>query len=202
MGGIAAARSGDGALRDRARRSRGRRRRRRKELRLTDLHLSPLDVVYAPATGRSAPGEIEQRLLNAAAPLFAGMPADSIAARRAGDAAPTGRPTTSSYGEFAEMVRAAHALVTGTRGIDGSELNLPEANQPAGVDIAELKGRADRAAQASAGRRRSWRRGSPHRADASLDTRSRRCSSSCSRLRHQRRRAVSAAVTRTRTARR
>ena len=51
-----------------------------------------------------------------------------------------------SYGEFAEVVRAAQALVTGLRGIDGSELNLPEANQGNGIDVAELAGRADRAA--------------------------------------------------------
>ena len=85
-------------------------------------------------------------------------------------AAPTGRRTTSSYGEFAEMVRAAHALITGTRGIDGSEMNLPEANQPAGIDVAELKGRADNAAQElrrTSDELAAWLAAS---ADASLDT--------------------------------
>ena len=140
-----------------------------RELRLTELHLSPLDVVYAPATGPSAPGEIEQRLINAAAPLFAGMPPDSILRVRPGRGANWPADDTS-YGEFAEMVRAAHALITGTRGIDGSEMNLPEANQPAGVDMAELKGRADNAAQElrrTADELVAWLGAS---ADASLDT--------------------------------
>ena len=140
-----------------------------RELRLTELHLSPLDVLYAPATGPSAPGETEQRLLHAAAPLFAGRPPDSILRVRPERGA-NWSADDMSYGEFAEMVRAAHALITGTRGIDGSEMNLPEANQPAGVDVAELKGRADNAAQElrrTSDELAAWLAAA---ADASLDT--------------------------------
>ena len=119
----------------------------RRELRLADLHLSPLDVVYATVRGKTAPSELEVRVLNAAAPLFTALPADSTlrVAPARGDDWPVG---DVSYGELAEVVRAAQALVTGLRGIDGSELNLPEANQGNGIDVAELAARADRAAAA------------------------------------------------------
>ena len=113
VGGIAAARSGEGAVRDRTRRWCGRRHRSRRELRLTELHLSPLDV-----STRRRPGRARRRETRAAAPPRRGAvirrhaarldPARPARARRQ-----TGRRTTSSYGEFAEMVRAAHALITG-----------------------------------------------------------------------------------------
>ena len=119
----------------------------RRELRLADLHLSPLDVVYATVRGKTAPSELEVRVLNAATPLFTALPADSTlrVAPARGDDWPAG---DVSYGELAEVVRAAQALVTGLRGIDGSELNLPEANQDNGIDVDELAARADRAAAA------------------------------------------------------
>jgi hypothetical protein len=50
------------------------------------------------------------------------------------------------YGEFAELLQSARKLITGVRGIDGSELNVPERNQVAGIDPKELRARADAAA--------------------------------------------------------
>lgn len=118
-----------------------------RELRLNELRLAPLDAVYASAAGRSAPSELEQRILTVAARLFANTVANTIVRinqrRQAGWAA-----DDVSFGEFAEMVRAVRALVTGARGVDGSDLNLPEANQASGIDVAELQARADRAGAA------------------------------------------------------
>jgi hypothetical protein len=53
-----------------------------------------------------------------------------------------------SYGEFAELLRTARKLITASRAIDGSELDLPELNRPSGFRMAELKERADDAEQA------------------------------------------------------
>jgi hypothetical protein len=138
-----------------------------RDIRLGDLRLAPLDVIYASTAGRSAPSELELRLVNAAAPRFSGMPAGStlrVAPARGGPS------DEVSYGEFAELVRTAHALITGTRGIDGSEVNLPEANQPAGVDSAELEGRADRAAAALRSVSADMKAWLASAADASLGT--------------------------------
>ncbi len=41
------------------------------------------------------------------------------------------------------MLRAARRLITSSRGIDGSELDLPELNRPPAIDITELQGRAN-----------------------------------------------------------
>jgi hypothetical protein len=117
------------------------------ELRLSELRLAPLDAVYASAAGGSAPSEIELRILNAAARLFTTSPANTIVRinprRQAGWAS-----DDVSVGELVEMVRAVRTLVTGARGVDGSDLNLPEMNQPSGVDAAELQARADQAGAA------------------------------------------------------
>jgi hypothetical protein len=55
-------------------------------------------------------------------------------------------PDDLSYGEFVELLQTTRKLLTGVRGIDGSELNVPERNQAAGIDAQELKTRADQAA--------------------------------------------------------
>jgi hypothetical protein len=119
-----------------------------KELRIDELHLSPLDFIYANEGGRdAAPSEIEQRIFYALRHQTGGFAADAILRINPGRAADW---TTSDlgYGEFSELVRAARKVVTSARGIDASELNLPERNQPAGVDLTELQTRADNAEQA------------------------------------------------------
>jgi len=118
-----------------------------KELRLSELRLAPLDAVYASVGGRSAPSEIEQRIINAAAGLFTNVTADAVLRIKPGREANWSGEDVS-YGEFAEMVRAARAVVTATRGIDASDLNLPEANQPGGIDLADLQARANQAGAA------------------------------------------------------
>ena len=116
-----------------------------KELRLSELRLAPLDYIYAAEGSREAPAsEIERRILFALMRNPNGFPPDATLRinprRRPGWAA-----SELSYGEFSELVRTARRLITAARGIDGSELNLPEANQPASVDLAELVARADKA---------------------------------------------------------
>ena len=67
------------------------------------------------------------------------------------------------------MVRAVRTLVTGARGVDGSDLNLPETNQPSGVD-ARLKARANRCGRSGVRQLRAYDLGAwlSHASDASL----------------------------------
>lgn len=111
------------------------------EVRLAELGLAPLDAVYAATVGESAASELEARILAAAG-------GEGRVARGRGEG---WGPGDFGYGEVAAMLRAVNALVTGARGLDGSELDLPEANRATGVDLAELAGRADAAVQALAG---------------------------------------------------
>ena len=138
------------------------------ELRLSELRLAPLDAVYATAAGQSAPSEIEQRILLSAARLFTRTAANTIARinprRQAGWAA-----DDVSLGEFVEMVRAVRTLVTGARGVDGSDLNLPETNQASGVDAAELQTRADQAGTVLRKVQADLSAWLSHASDASLD---------------------------------
>jgi len=117
-----------------------------KELRLSDLSLSPLDFIYAAQGSRDAqPSEIEWRILYALRRKSDGFSTDAVL--RINPA--RGDDWTAadvSYGEFAELLQSARKLITGVRGIDGSELNVPERNQAAGIDPKELSARADAAA--------------------------------------------------------
>lgn len=119
-----------------------------KELRLNELHLAPLDFIYAAEGSRDAQSsEIGQRILNEMKRMPDGFAADAILRINPGRAA--GWTTSDlSYGEFTELLRTARKLITGARGIDASELALPEQNQPAAVNVAELQARADKAEQA------------------------------------------------------
>ena len=116
-----------------------------KELRLSELQLSPLDFIYAAEGSRDAqPSEIEQRILYAIRRQAGSFAAADML--RINPARADGLPVSElGYGEFAELLRTARAVITGARGIDASELNLPERNQPASIDIDELKTRADQA---------------------------------------------------------
>jgi hypothetical protein len=117
-----------------------------KELRLSDLSLSPLDFIYAAPGNRDAqPSEIEWRILYALRRESGGFAPDAVL--RINPA--RGDDWTAadvSYGEFDELLQSARKLITGVRGIDGSELNVPERNQAAGIDPKELSARADAAA--------------------------------------------------------
>lgn len=119
-----------------------------KELRLNELHLSPLDFIYAAEGSRDAQSsEIGQRILNEVRRRPDGFAADAILRINPGRAAGW-TASDLSYGEFTELLRTAQKLITGARGIDASELALPEQNQPAAVNIIELQARADQAGQA------------------------------------------------------
>ena len=119
-----------------------------KEIRVSELHLSPLDFIYAAEGSRDAqPAEIERRIFYAIIRQVDGFAADAIL--RVNPSRAADWPVSDlSYGEFAELVRTARKLITGARGIDASELNLPEQNQPAAVDVEELETRASEAEQA------------------------------------------------------
>jgi hypothetical protein len=116
-----------------------------KELRLDELRLSPLDFIYAAEGSREGqPSEIEQRILYMIQRQADGFDADAILRLNPGRDGDW--PVTDlSYGEFAELVRSAQRVITGARGIDASELNVPERNQAAGVDVADLQARAEKA---------------------------------------------------------
>jgi hypothetical protein len=118
-----------------------------KELRLADLRLTPLDCIYAVQGARDAQlTEIEQRIFYAMMRRPGGFAPDS--ALRLNPRRGEGWADDDlSYGEFAELVRTAHRLISGARAIDASDLNLPERSQPAGVDVTELTARANKAEQ-------------------------------------------------------
>ena len=114
-----------------------------KELRLSELSLSPLDFIYAAQGSRDAqPSEIEWRVLYTLRRNQDGFAPDAVLRIDPGRG-DDWTATDLSYGEFAELLQAARKLITGVRGIDGSELNVPERNQAAGVDLQELSARAD-----------------------------------------------------------
>lgn len=116
-----------------------------KELRLNELGLAPLDFIYAAEGNRNAqPSEIELRILHAIKRVPGGFAKDALIRINPGRG--TGWAATDlSYGEFTELLRAARRLITSSRGIDGSELDLPETNRPPAIDITELQGRANMA---------------------------------------------------------
>ncbi|HJZ83285.1 MAG TPA: hypothetical protein VKD91_23150, partial [Pyrinomonadaceae bacterium] len=112
------------------------------ELRLSELGLSPLDFIYAGAGSRDAqPSEIEQRLMHAVRRKADGFGPDVPLRINPGRVAGSD-VSELSYGEFAELLRTVRNLITGARGINASELNLPEHNQATGIDLEDLDTRA------------------------------------------------------------
>lgn len=116
-----------------------------KELRLNELELAPLDFIYAAEGNRNAePTEIELRILYAIRRRPDGFAKDAVIRINPNRGAGW-RSSDLSYGEFTELLRAARRMITASRAIDGSELDLPELNQPPAIEITELQARADQA---------------------------------------------------------
>ena len=116
-----------------------------KEITLAELRLAPLDFIYAvEGGGPSQRSEIEERILYAITRKPDGFPSGAALRVNPGRQAGWG-PNDLSYGEFADVLRAARGLITGGRALDAVDLNLPERTQASGVDLAELEARADRA---------------------------------------------------------
>ena len=119
-----------------------------KEVRVSELAMAPLDFIYASTGDKDAtPAELELRILHRITKRTDGFDSNSVIrinlARGSGwDLSDLG------YGEFRSHIEAIRKLITGTRGIDGAELNLPERNQVNGIDIRELQARADAAVKA------------------------------------------------------
>ena len=119
-----------------------------KELRLNELLLAPLDFIYAIEGGPDgAQGEIEQRILYTMMRKPDGFAPGSLL-RVSRDRKAGFKTNELGYGEFSELLRTARKLLSGVRGIDGSDLNLPERNVDPKVDVAELTQRATAAASA------------------------------------------------------
>ena len=118
-----------------------------KELRLDQLQLAPLDLVYAIEGGQDGQGEIEQRILYTITRSQDGFAPGSLL-RVSRDRKADWKNNELSYGEFSELLRTARKLLAGVRGIDDNDLNLPERNAAANVDISELNQRAIKAAGA------------------------------------------------------
>ena len=113
-----------------------------KEIRLNELRLAPLDFIYAVEGGEGGQqAEIEQRIFytimrqpNAFAP--------GSLLRVNPDRKPEWSAGELGYGEFSELLRTARKLITGARGIDADDLNLPERSADSGLDVVELETRA------------------------------------------------------------
>ncbi len=116
-----------------------------KELRLNELNMCPLDFIYASEGGRDAqPSEIELRMMYAIRGKADGFGRDDVLRidpRRSEGFA----NSELSYGEFKELLRTARKLITDARGLNAGDLDLPERNQPAPLELNELTARADSA---------------------------------------------------------
>ena len=119
-----------------------------KELRLSELNLCPLDLIYASDSSRDAqPSEIEHRLMYAIKLKPDGFQSEDTlrinprrtAAFAAGEL---------SYGEFTELVRTARKLITATRGLNASDLDLAERSHATPIELGELTARANNARDA------------------------------------------------------
>lgn len=115
-----------------------------KELRLIQLRLAPLDLIYAVEGGQQA--ELEQRILYSVTRMHGGFAPGSLL-RVDPNRKPGWKATELSYGEFGELVRTARKLITGVRGIDAGDVNLPERSVSFSVDVVELEKRAADAEQ-------------------------------------------------------
>lgn len=114
-----------------------------KMMRLNQLGLSPLDFVYAGEGGQGGRlSEIEQRILFTIKRDPNGFPEDAKL-RISHDRSREWKSDESSFGDFTELLRTVRKLFAGIRAIDAQDLNLPEQNVEAGVDLVELKKRAD-----------------------------------------------------------
>ena len=97
-----------------------------KELRLNELRLAPLDFIYAVEGGEGGQqAEIEQRILYAIMRQPNGFAPGSLLRINPGRK-PEWAASELGYGEFNELLRTARKLITGARGIDAEDLNLPE----------------------------------------------------------------------------
>ena len=119
-----------------------------KELRLNQLRLAPLDLLYAIEGGpEGVQGEIEQRILYTMMRMPDGFAPGSVL-RVSRDRKADFKNNELGFGEFSELLRTARKLLTGVRGIDANDLNLPERNVDPNVDVAELTQRATAGATA------------------------------------------------------
>ena len=113
-----------------------------KELRLNELRLAPLDFIYAVEGGEGGQqAEIEQRILYTIMRQPDGFAPGSLL-RINPDRKPEWSAGELGYGEFSELLRTARKLITGARGIDADDLNLPERSADSSVDVVELETRA------------------------------------------------------------
>jgi hypothetical protein len=112
-----------------------------KELRLDQLHLAPLDFIYAIEGGQDGQqGEIEQRILYTIVRRPDGFSPGSLL-RVSRERGPELKTNELGYGEFSELLRTTRKLLTSVRGIDDGDLNLPERNTEARIDVSELNKR-------------------------------------------------------------
>jgi hypothetical protein len=115
-----------------------------REIRLAELMLAPLDLLALTA---------EQLAARLADYAWWSRPADvpdSAAVRLIVDRDPAWPLELLGLDELAELATALRQLVNGARPLAAADLALPEAAPPPGIDLAELRGRADGAAQALA----------------------------------------------------
>ena len=118
-----------------------------KEIRLNELRLAPLDFIYAVEGGQGGQqAEIEQRILYTIMRRPNGFTPGSLLRISPGRKLEWAAGELG-YGEFSELLRTARKLITGARGIDADDLNLPERSADSGVDVVELEQRADGAEQ-------------------------------------------------------
>jgi|APLak6261663543_1056040.scaffolds.fasta_scaffold00221_6 hypothetical protein len=111
------------------------------------IPIAPLDFIYAVEGGQDGQqAEIEQRIFYAIMLSPNGFPPGSLL-RINPNRKPEWQASELSYGEFSELLRTVRKLVTGARGIDANDLNLPERSTAFSVDDVELVQRAGNADQ-------------------------------------------------------
>jgi hypothetical protein len=119
-----------------------------KELVLDELRLAPLDFLYAVEGAQGGQqAEIEQRILYTVMRRADGFPPGSLL-RIHPERKPEWNRDELGYGELSELLRSVRKLLSGVRGIDDDDLNLPDRATAFSVDVAELTGRAAAAEEA------------------------------------------------------
>lgn len=114
-----------------------------KEFRLNQLlRLAPLDFIYAVEGRPGQQADIEQRILYATMRKPDGFSPGSLL-RINPNRKPEWKVDEVSYGEFGELLRTTRKLITGVRGMDADDLNLPERSTNFSVNVIELEERAD-----------------------------------------------------------
>jgi hypothetical protein len=120
-----------------------------RDLGLDALGVSHIDALYlSAAAAPGLPSDLERFLEHHVRRIAPAAVPPEARFRVTHERTPTLGPTQLGLGEFLEVLGAFRDTILGARALDGRDLALVETQPPPGVDTAEFRARADRAAAA------------------------------------------------------